>query len=75
MTTPTPHDPEMERAIKRALDLRITLTEISEYTGVLRATLYRWRYEVHPRHTDRTAFLEALDRLCSERLNEYMGVE
>lgn len=66
-------DPELEAVVQRAMKLRITMTELCEFTGVYRYTLYRWRYEVSPHWDERQAFIDNAERMISARLAEYMG--
>lgn len=73
MADQKPHDPELEAVIQRCKDLRITMTELCEYTGVYRTTLRRWRYSVSARHAERQAFLERAERLIEQQRAEYMG--
>ena len=67
-------DKELEDTIQRALSLRITLREISDYTGVNHVTLWRWRHEVSPRFMDRQMFLDGLNHLIDQQQAYYAGV-
>lgn len=67
-------DKELETTIQRALDLRITIREICEHTGVNHVTLWRWRREVSPRFNERQAFLEKLETLIEYQRALYLEV-
>ena len=68
-------DNQLQQEFKRADKLRITLAEISEYTGVPRINLWRWREgKADPSWARREKFIGDLRTMIAARKDKYRKV-